>query len=110
MQALYYGRDGTLVSRRQWEQLSSQPGCTKVEHAAIVRHGREVTVATFWLGAAGPDMTGVPLVFGSYGEIRHPGGRQPAYRRMWGWPGLAAARAGHRAVLASCRGDGMAGR
>lgn len=100
MQGGYYDRDGRPVSRRQWQQLGRQPGYTRVDHAAITRHGWEITVATFWLGTADGGGPGDRLIFASYGEIRRPGGRQAACRRTWGWPGLQAARAGHQAVTA----------
>jgi hypothetical protein len=57
MRALYFDRDGLPVSSEAWRRLSRQEGYCQVEYASAVRHGREVTVATFWLGTVG-DGTG----------------------------------------------------
>jgi hypothetical protein len=46
MQALYYDRDARPVSR----QLGRQPGDSRVGYVGAVRHGRQVTVITFWSG------------------------------------------------------------
>ena len=98
MQAIYYDRDGRPVTAQRWQQLSRQPRYTRVDHAEVIRHGQQVTVATFWLGAVACDGPGTPLIFCSYGEIRRPGDQRAIYRRTWGWPSLDAARAGHQAV------------
>ena len=83
MQALYYDRDARPVSWLRWRQLGRQPGYSRVGYADAVRHGRQVTVITFWSGiAAGHDPASPGL----------------AYQRQWRWPTLAAARAGHQAV------------
>ena len=54
---------------------------------------------TFWSGIAGDGPDG-PLIFCTCAGIRGPGGRRAAYRRLGGWPDIAAARAGHQAVTA----------
>jgi hypothetical protein len=100
MQTMYYDRDGCPVSRQQWEQLDRQPAYTRVDHDQAIRHGREITVATFWHGAATCGELDAPLIFHSCGEIRRRGDRCATYRRLWGWPDLETARAGHQAVLA----------
>lgn len=99
MQSLYYDRDGRPVSRRRWQQLGRQPGYSRVGYAAAIRHGRQVTVITFWSGIAGDGPDG-PLIFCTCAGIRGPGGRRAAYQRLWGWPDLAGAHAGHQAVTA----------
>jgi hypothetical protein len=99
MQALYYDRDGRPVSQQRWQQLGRQPGYSRVGYADTVRHDRQITVITFWSGIAGHGPDG-PLIFCTCAGIRSPGDRHPAYQRMWGWPDIAAARAGHQAVTA----------
>ena len=87
MQALYYDRDGRPVSRQRWEQLGRRPGYSRVGYADAVRHGRQVTVITFWSGIAGHGPDG-PLIFCTCAGIRDPGGQRPAYQRLWaGLPG-----------------------
>jgi hypothetical protein len=54
-----------------------------------------VTVVTFWSGIAGHG----PLLFCTCTGIRAPGGRT-VFQRVWGWPDITAARAGHQAVTA----------
>ena len=65
---------------------------------------------TFWSGIAGDGPDG-PLIFCTCAGIRGPGGQHHAYQRLWGWPDLAAARAGHQAVTAWIAGlaDFLAG-
>ena len=58
MQALYYDRDGRPVSQQEWQRLGRQPGYSRVGYADAVRHGRQVTVITFWSGIAGTARTG----------------------------------------------------
>ena len=104
MQALYYDRDGRPVSQERWRQLGRQPGYSRVGYSRVgyadaIRHGRQVTVITFWSGIAGDGPDG-PLIFCTSAGIRIPGGQRPAYQRLWGWPDIAAARAGHQAVTA----------
>src|SRR5690349_3540178 len=99
MQALYYDRDGRPVSQQEWRRLGRQPGYSRVGYADATRHGRQVTVITFWSGIAGHGPDG-PLIFCTCAGIRDPGGQHPAYQRLWGWPDIAAARAGHQAVTA----------
>ena len=99
MQALYYDRDGRPVSQQEWRRLGRQPGYSRVGYADAARHGRQVTVITFWSGIAGDGPDG-PLIFCTCAGIRGPGGQHPAYQRLWGWPDIAAARAGHQAVTA----------
>ncbi len=96
MQALYYDRDGRPVSQERWQQLGRRPGYSRVGYADAVRHGRQVTVITFWSGIAGAG----PDIFCTCAGIRHPGARRTAYQRLWRWPTIAAARAGHQAVTA----------
>jgi hypothetical protein len=110
MQALYYDRDGRPVSKERWQQLGRQPGYSRVGYADATRHGRQVIVITFWSGIAGDGPDG-PLIFCTCAGIRGPDGRHPAYQRLWGWPDLAAARAGHQAVTAWIAGlaDFLAG-
>jgi hypothetical protein len=100
MQALYYDRDGRRVGRDYWVQLSRRPEDSRVDHAEVMRQGREITVVTFWLGVTGCDEPGPPLIFRSYGDIRRPGDQRATYQKVWGWACLEAARAGHQAVLA----------
>jgi hypothetical protein len=52
MQALYYDRDARPVSWQRWRQLGRQPGYSRVGYVGAVRHGRQVTVITFWSGIA----------------------------------------------------------
>src|SRR6266513_2241576 len=99
MQAPYYDRDGLPVSREQWQQLGRQPGYSRIGYHDAVRHGQQVTVITFWSGIAGDGPDG-PLIFCTCAGIRIPGGQRPAFQRLWGWPDIAAARAGHQAVTA----------
>jgi hypothetical protein len=99
MQALYYDRDGRPVSQERWRQLGRRPGYSRVGYADGIRHGRPVTVITFWSGIAGDGPDG-PLIFCTCAGIRDPGGRRTVYQRLWGWPNIAAARAGHQAVTA----------
>ena len=54
---------------------------------------------TFWSGIAGDGPDG-PLIFCTCAGIRGPGGQRAAYQRLWGWPDIVAARAGHQAVTA----------
>jgi hypothetical protein len=94
MQALYYERDARPVSWQRWRQ----PGYRRVGYAGAVRHGRQVTVITFWSGiAAAPGPAG-PLIFCTCAGIRDPASPSPACQRQRRWPILAAARAGHQAV------------
>jgi hypothetical protein len=100
MQARYYDRDANPVSQEQWRQLSRQAGYSRIGYADSIRHGRQVTVITFWSGIAaggGPDG---PLIFCTCAGIRGLADRRAAYQRQWGWPTLNAARAGHQAVTA----------
>jgi hypothetical protein len=99
MQAPYYDRDGRPVSQEQWQQLGRQPGYSRIGYHDAVRHGQQVTVITFWSGIAGHGPDG-PLIFCTCAGIRIPGGPRPAFQRLWGWPDIAAARAGHQAVTA----------
>ena len=99
MQALYYDRDGRPVSQERWQQLGRRPGYSRVGYADAVRHGRQVTVITFWSGIAGDGPDG-PDIFCTCAGIRDPGARRTAYQRLWRWPTIAAARAGHQAVTA----------
>ena len=99
MQAPYYDRDGRPVSQQQWRQLGRRPGYSRVGYADAVRHGRQVTVITFWSGIGGDGPDG-PLIFCTCAGIRIPGSHSTAYQRLWGWPTLAAARVGHQAVTA----------
>ena len=57
-------------------------------------------MVTFWLGVAAESGPGGPLIFHTYASIRGPAGWRAAYQRLWGWPSLTAARAGHQAVAA----------
>jgi hypothetical protein len=100
MQALYYDRDAKPVSREQWQQLGCQPGYSRVGYADGIRHGRQVTVITFWSGIAASGGPGGPLIFCTCAGIRGLADRSAAYQRRWGWPTLEAARAGHEAVTA----------
>jgi hypothetical protein len=100
MQALYYDRDGNPVGQQRWQQLGRQPGYRSVGQACGTRHGRLITVVTFWLGVAAEHGPGGPLIFHTYASIRGPAGWRSAYQRLWGWPSLAPARAGHQAVTA----------
>jgi hypothetical protein len=79
------------------------PGYSLIGHADGLRHGQQVTVVTFWSGIVGHGPDG-PLLFCTCAGIRGPGIRGPdgrnAYQRVWGWPGITAARAGHEAVTA----------
>jgi hypothetical protein len=52
MHALYYDRDGRPVSQERWRQLGRRPGYSRVGYADGIRHGRQVTVITFWSGIA----------------------------------------------------------
>ena len=97
MQPLYYDRDGRPVSQQQWRHLGRQPGYSRVGYTDAIRYGRQVTVITFWSGIAGDGPDG-PLIFCTCAGIRDPGGRRTVYQRLWGWPTLAAASAGHQAV------------
>ena len=97
MHARYYDRDANPVSQQRWQQLGRQPGYSRVGYADAVRYGRQVTVITFWSGVAGEGPDG-PLIFCTCAGIRDLGGRRAAYQRLWGWPTLAAARAGHQAI------------
>jgi hypothetical protein len=99
MQALYYDRDGRPVSQQRWQQLGRQPGYSRIGYHDVVRHGRQVTVITFWSGIAGDGPDG-PLIFCTCAAIRDAASQRPAYQRLWGWPDIAAARAGHQAVTA----------
>ena len=54
---------------------------------------------TFWSGIAGDGPDG-PLIFCTCAGIRGPDGQRAAYQRLWEWPTIAAARAGHQAVTA----------
>jgi|SRR5579875_3013016 len=94
----YYDRDGRQISRIEWQRLDSQPGYCRVDYTSRTCHGFRVTVVTCWLGVTGDQRPGPPLIFRTYGEIRPRGDVRAACRRVWGWPGLEAARAGHRAV------------
>jgi hypothetical protein len=98
MQAQYYDRDGRPVSEQRWQELGRQPGYSLIGYADGLRHGQQVTVVTFWSGIAGDGPDG-PLLFCTCAGIRGPDGRT-AYQRVWGWPDIAAARAGHDAVTA----------
>jgi len=100
MQALYYDRDGRLVSQQRWQQLSRQPGYSRIGYADAIRHGRQVTVITFWSGIAAGQAPGGPLIFCTCAGIRGLADRHAAYQRQWRWPTLQAARAGHQAVTA----------
>lgn len=99
MQALYYDRDGHPVSQQRWLQLGRQPGYSRVGYADAIWHGRQVTVITFWSGIAGDGPEG-QLIFCTCAGIRDPGDRRTAYQRLWGWPTIQAASAGHQAVTA----------
>jgi hypothetical protein len=97
MQALYYDRDGHPVSEERWRQLGRRPGYSRIGYSDGLRHGRQVTVVTFWSGIAGHGPDGL-LLFCTCAGIRSPDGRGTAYQRVFGWPTIAAARAGHQAV------------
>jgi hypothetical protein len=95
MQALYYDRDARPVS---WRQLGRQPGYSRVGYVGAVRHGRQVTVITFWSGIAAGRGPAGPLIFCTCARIRDPASPGPACQRQWRWPTPAATRAGHQAV------------
>jgi hypothetical protein len=100
MQALYYDRDGNPVGQQRWQQLGRQPDYRSVGYACGIRHGRLITVVTFWLGVAAETGPGGPLIFHTHASIRGPVGWRATYQRLWGWPSLEAARTGHQAVNA----------
>jgi hypothetical protein len=100
MQALYYDRNANPVSQERWQQLGRQPGYGRIGYADGIRHGRQVTVVTFWSGIAAGHGPGGPLIFCTCAGIRGLADRRAAYQRVWGWPSLEAARAGHRAITA----------
>jgi len=97
MQALYYDRDGHPVSEERWRQLGRQPGYSRIGYTDGIRHGRQVTVITFWSGIGGDSPDG-PLLFCTCAGIRSPDSRCTAYQRLWGWATIQAARTGHQAV------------
>jgi hypothetical protein len=99
MQALYCDRDGRPVSEERWRELGHQPGYSLIGYTDGTRHGLQVTVVTFWSGIVGDGPDG-PLLFCTCAGIRDAHGRRTAYERVWGWPAIAAARAGHQAVTA----------
>jgi hypothetical protein len=99
MQAQYYDRDGLSVSEERWQELGRQPGYSRIGYTDGTRHGQQVTVVTFWSGIAGDGPDG-PLLFCTCAGIRGPDGCRTAYQRVWGWPDITAARAGHQAVTA----------
>jgi len=99
MQALYYDRDGRPVSEKRWQELGRQPGYSRIGYTDGIRYGLQVTVVTFWSGIAGDGPDG-PLLFCTCAGIRGPDARRTAYQRVWGWPDITAARAGHQAVIA----------
>ena len=98
MQAQYYDRDGRPVSEQRWQELGRQPGYSRIGYTDDAWHGQQVTVVTFWSGIAGHGPDG-PLLFCTCAGIRGPDGRN-TYQRVWGWPDITAARAGHQAVTA----------
>ena len=98
MQARYYDRDGNPVSQERWQQLGRQPGYSRVGYVDVTRHGRQVTVVTFWSGIAASDDLVVPLIFCTCAGIRSPAARRAAYQRLWSWPTIQAARTGHQTV------------
>jgi hypothetical protein len=98
MQAQYYDRDGHPVSEQRWQELGRQPGYSRIGYTDGTRHGQQVTVVTFWSGITGDGPDG-PLLFCTCVGIRGPDGRT-AYQRVWRWPDITAARAGHQAVTA----------
>jgi hypothetical protein len=99
MRAQYYDREGCPVSEERWEELGRKPGYSRIGYTDGTRDGLQVTVVTFWSGIAsdGPDG---PLLFCTCAGICGPEGRRTAYQRVWGWPDITAARAGHQAVTA----------
>lgn len=99
MRTLYYDRDGHPVSEERWRQLGRQPGYSRIGYADSLRHGRQVTVVTFWsgIGCDGPDG---PLLFCTCAGIRSPDQRRTVYQRIWGWATITAARTGHEAITA----------
>src|SRR6201981_709673 len=99
MQALYYDREGRPVSEERWQELGRQPGYSRIGYTDGIRHGLQGTVVTFWSGIAGAALDG-PLLCCTCAGTRGPEGRLPAYQRVWGWPDITAARAGHQAVTA----------
>ena len=74
MRALYYDRDGHPVSQEQWQQLGRQPGYNRIGHADGIRHGRQITVVTHWLGICAGDRPGGPLIFHTCADVRRPSG------------------------------------
>jgi hypothetical protein len=100
MTSLYYDREGRPASQEEWRQLSRQPGYSRISYADRIVHGRQVTVITCWLGTASADHPGGLLLFHTYADVRRPGDPRPSYQRLWGWPILQVARAGHEAVTA----------
>jgi hypothetical protein len=58
MQALYYDRESRPVSWQRRRQPGRRPGSSRAGYADAIRHGRQVTVITFWSGITadcGPD-------------------------------------------------------
>ena len=100
MQAPYYDRDARPVTWQRWRQLGRQPGYSRVGYTDAIRHGRQITVITFWSGIAADHGPAGPLIFCTCAGIRGPASPRPAYQRQWRWPTLTAARAGHRVVTA----------
>jgi hypothetical protein len=98
MQALYYDRDGHPVSYEQWKELGRRPGYSRVDYADGIQHGWQVTVVTFWVGIAARHGPAGRLIFNTCAGLRGPAERRAAYERVWSWPSLDAARAGHQAV------------
>jgi hypothetical protein len=98
MQALYYDRDGHPVSYEQWKELGRRPGYSRVDYADGTQHGWQVTVLTFWVGIAARHGPAGRLIFNTWAGLRGPAERRAAYERVWSWPSLDAARAGHQAV------------
>jgi hypothetical protein len=98
MRALFYDRNSRPISELEWHRLGRRSGYRRVDYTDGIRHGRRITVVTYWLGIDDGQAPGQPLIFHTYAELRHPADQHASYRGSWAWPTLQAARDAHQAI------------
>lgn len=91
----FFDRYGQPISRETWESLSSDTAYVQVGNDTCHIEGREITVATFWLGMAGPRSSEPPAMFRTYVDNLIPTSRCLS----WAWDNEPDARSGHANIL-----------
>jgi hypothetical protein len=72
MRALFYDRNSRPISELEWHRLGRRSGYRRVDYTDGIRHGRRITVVTYWLGIDDGQAPGQPLIFHTYASFATP--------------------------------------